>query len=305
MKKILQQTVLGLHFQNPILPASGTFNMGREMNELFPIKILGGMITKGLTREKRLGNSAPRCAEVYGGMLNAVGLQNPGVDDFIKTDLKWLKSHGAPVIANACGNTADDYVYVVQQLCKTDIDAIELNISCPNIKAGGMAFGIDPIAVEQIVKTVRPHCTKPLIVKLSPNVANIASNALAAERGGADAISLINTVTGMAVDIETRRPILGNRIGGLSGPCIKPIALKMTWDVYNAVKIPVIGCGGASNYRDVIEFILCGASLVQVGTLCMTDPMAVPQIISDLEKWCVEKGIKSLDELRGKLLTNG
>lgn len=300
-KDLLKQTVLGLEFQNPILPASGTFNFGKEINQFYPISKLGGLITKGLTPETRLGNKSPRVAETYGGMLNSVGLQNPGVDKFIANELPFMLAQGVPVIANASGNTAEDYKYVVKRLCEVGVHAIELNISCPNVKAGGMSFGVEPCAVENIVKQVRPVCTKPLIVKLSPNVANIAENARAAERAGADAVSLINTITGMAVDIQTRRPLLGNRIGGLSGPAIKPVALKMVWDCYNAVKIPVIGCGGVSNYKDVIEFMLCGASLVQVGTLNLTDPMATYQIIKDLEKWCKDNGVKSLDEIIGKL----
>lgn len=302
---ILSQKVLGMTFKNPILPASGTFNMGREVDSFFfPINTLGGLISKGLSHFKCSGNPAPRCTEVYGGMLNSVGLQGPGIEEFIKTDLPFMKTHNIPVIVNVWGRTKEDYIKVIELACKEkDIDAIELNVSCPNIKCGGLSFGVDPVAVQQIVEAVRPFCTKPLIVKLTPNVANIAENAKAAERGGADAISLINTVSGMAVDIETRKPILGNRVGGLSGPCIKPIALKMVWDVYNAVKIPIIGCGGISNVRDVIEFILCGATLVQVGTLLMTDPMEVPKIISELELWCQEHNIKSLNELRGKLIT--
>lgn len=299
----LQRKLLGLDFQNPILPASGTFNFGKEINEFYPISELGGLITKGLTPERRLGNASPRVAETYGGMLNSVGLQNPGVDKFISNELPFMLNQGVPVVANACGNTVEDYIYVVQRLCEAGVHAIELNISCPNVKAGGMSFGVEAAAVENIVKAVRPVCTKPLIVKLSPNVANIAENARAAERAGADAVSLINTVAGMAVDIETRRPLLGNRIGGLSGPAVKPIALKMVWDCYNAVKIPVIGCGGVSNYKDVIEFMLCGAALVQVGTLNMTDPMATYQIIKDLKKWCEDNSVANLSEIVGTLQT--
>jgi dihydroorotate dehydrogenase (NAD+) catalytic subunit len=302
--KTLQRKVLGLDFQNPVIPASGTFNFGREINEFYPINKLGALITKGLTREKRLGNLTPRVAETSGGMLNSVGLQNPGVDSFIKDELPFMLSQGVPVIANACGNTVEDYLYVVSKLCETNIAAIELNISCPNVKLGGMSFGVDPVQVENIVQQVRKVCPKPLIVKLTPNVSNIAENAKAAERGGADAISLINTLAGMAVDIQTRRPLLANRIGGLSGPAVKPVALKMVWDVYNAVKIPVIGCGGVSNFKDVIEFMLCGATLVQVGTLNMTDPMATYQIIEELENWCKTNNIKSLDEIVGKLIVN-
>ena len=238
--------------------------------------------------------------ETPGGMLNAVGLQNPGVDAFIKHHLPFMTSHGIPLIAQAVGKSMEEYLDVVPKLCVPGVHAIELNVSCPNVKKG-CSFSVDPDSLETLVREVKRVCKLPLIVKLSPNVTSITTSALAAERGGADAISLINTIAGMAVDIDTRKPILGNRMGGLSGPCVKPVALKMVWDVYNAVKIPIIGCGGITNYRDVIEFILCGATLVQVGTLNMTDPMATRQIIDDLESWCVAKNIKNLNEIVGGL----
>lgn len=300
--KALERKLFGLTFKNPILPASGTFAFGKEINEHFyPIGDLGGLITKGIASVPWLGNPTPRCAETPGGILNAVGLQNPGVNVFIRDYLPFMNSHGIPLIAQAIGKSAEEYVDVVQKLCVNGVDAIELNVSCPNVKKG-CSFGTDPEALKALVRDVKKVCTLPLIVKLTPNVTNIAACALAAESGGADAISLINTVAGMAVDINTRKPILGNHTGGLSGPCVKPIALKMVWDVYNAVKIPVIGCGGISNYRDVIEFMLCGATLVQVGTLNMTDPMATRQIIDDLENWCIENNIKNLDEIIGGLI---
>ncbi|MCL2228849.1 MAG: dihydroorotate dehydrogenase [Firmicutes bacterium] len=300
---VLERKVLGLKFKNPILPASGTFNMGREVAEFYELATFGGLITKGVTRAKRQGNVAPRTVETVGGMLNSVGLQNPGVDAFIKNDLPFMKKQGVPVIANACGTTIEDYVYVASQLDKSNVDAIELNISCPNLgkSCGGMSFGVDPEMTKEVVSAVRKVTKKPLIVKLTPNVTNIAVIAKAAESAGADAISLINTLAAMAVDIKTRKPILGNKVGGLSGPAVKPVALKMTWDVFNAVKIPVIGCGGISDYRDVIEFMLCGATLVQVGTGLLTDPMCVPKMVADLEKWCRENKINSLDEIVGGL----
>jgi len=301
MSKILERKLLGLTFKNPILPASGTFAFGKEINDdFYPIKNLGGLVTKGISSIPWQGNPTPRCAETPGGMLNAVGLQNPGVDVFIKDYLPFMKSHGVPVIAQAIGKSAEEYLDVVKKLCVKGVDAIELNVSCPNI-ATGCSFGVDPIALETLVRDVKKICPLPLIVKLTPNITNITTTALAAERGGADAISLINTIAGMAVDIETRKPILGNRVGGLSGPCIKPVALKMVWEVYNAVKIPVIGCGGITNFRDVIEFMLCGATLVQVGTLNMTDPMETHKIIDDLENWCVANNIKNLNEIVGGL----
>jgi len=302
MALVLERKVLGLTFKNPLLPASGTFSMGREIDDaFFPIKEFGGLITKGVTKEKRQGNVAPRSVETAGGMLNSVGLQNPGVDKFIEIDLPFMKSQGIPVIANACGSAIEDYCYVVSQLDKTNIDAIELNISCPNVKEGGMSFGVFPESTKKIVSAVRALTKKPLIVKLTPNVTNIAEIARAAEEAGADAISLINTLSGMAIDINTRKPILGNRVGGLSGPAVKPVALKMVWDVYNAVKIPVIGCGGVADYRDVIEFMLCGATLVQVGTTMLADPMCIPKIAADLESWCKQNNIKNLDEIVGGL----
>jgi len=289
-------------FKNPVLPASGTFGFGVEVNfKFYPIDILGGLITKGISSVPWSGNPTPRCAETPGGMLNAVGLQNPGVDVFVEDYLPFMKSHGIPVIAQAIGKSAEEYIDVVKKLCAAGADAIELNVSCPNVKVG-CSFGVDPKALETLVRNVKKVCPIPLIVKLTPNVTSIADIARAAERGGADAISLINTIAGMAVDIETRKPILGNRTGGLSGPCIKPVALKMVHDVYNAVKIPIIGCGGISNFRDVIEFMLCGATLVQVGTLNMTDPTAIPQMIKDLENWCNEKDINNLDDIVGTLL---
>ncbi|MCL2177673.1 MAG: dihydroorotate dehydrogenase [Firmicutes bacterium] len=302
MSKLLQRKVFGLEFKNPIIPASGCFNMGKEVDaNFFPIKIFGGLMSKGITRANRLGNPAPRVAETASGMLNAVGLQNPGVDHFIKHDLPFLKKQGSPVFANACGNTVDDYLYVVGQLEKTNIDAIELNVSCPNVKMG-LSFGTDAGAVEEVVSAVRKITKKPLVVKLTPNVTSPALIAKAAENAGADGISLINTLGGMAVDIKTRKPVLGNRAGGLSGAAVKPVALKMVHDVYKAVKIPVIGLGGIQNYKDIIEFMLVGATLVQVGTTLMTDPMSIPQMIADLENWCKENKIKNLDEIVGGLL---
>jgi len=300
MNKSLQIKTLGLTFKNPVLPASGTFNFGREINEFYDIGKLGGLVTKGISAEPRLGNPNPRCMETAGGMLNAVGLQNPGVDAFIKKDLPFMKSHGIPVIGQAIGNTVEDYITVVKKLCAAGVDAIELNVSCPNVKAG-CSFGQDPELLEDLVRAVKAICPIPLIVKLTPNVTSIAACATAAECGGADAISLINTIAGMAVDINTRRPILANRTGGLSGACIKPVALKMVWEVYNAVKIPVIGIGGISNFRDVLEFMLCGATLVQVGTLNMTNPMETPKIIADLEKWCKDNNVKHINEIIGGL----
>lgn len=301
-KNPLERKFLGKTFKNPILPASGCFGFGREMNELFPISEFGGLITKALTKMPRSGNAAPRIAETYGGMLNCIGLQNPGVDAFVEKELDFMLSHGIPLIANVSGYCEEDYLYVVEKLTETKVDMIELNISCPNVKSGGMSFGVDPVAAEDIVRKVKKIWTKPLIVKLSPNVTSIAEIAKAAERGGADAISLINTVTGLAVDLDTRKPILSYVTGGLSGPAVKPIALKMVRDCYKAVKIPIIGLGGISSYKDVIEFMLCGATMVEVGTLLMTDPLAVRKIFTDLSDWCEKNKISNLDEIVGGLI---
>ena len=254
----LKTTVAGVEFKNPIIAASGTFGFGREYNEFYDVGLLGGISSKGLTLEPRRGNPPVRIAETPSGMLNSVGLQNPGVEHFIEYELPFMRGLGTVVIANAAGSSESDYVRIVEILSGADVDMIELNISCPNVKAGGMAFGVAPEGVEHIVRAVRKACKKPLIVKLTPNVSNIADNARAAERAGADAISLINTVAGMAVDFKKRKPVLGVVGGGLSGACVKPIALRMVHECYKAVKIPIIGMGGIMSGEDAGEFMLCG-----------------------------------------------
>lgn len=256
--------IAGVTFKNPIITASGTFGYGKEYAEFYDINCLGGICTKGITLEPREGNDAPRIAETNMGILNSVGLQNPGLNGFIEDDLPFLESLDTVVIANIAGRTIEDYCAVARRLGDTRLDMVELNISCPNVKAGGMAFGVEPKSVEHVTSEVRKHCRKPLIVKLSPNVANIADNARAAESGGADAVSLINTVGGMAIDWRRRKPILANVCGGLSGPAVKPIALKMVHETYKAVKIPVIGLGGIMTADDVMEFLVAGASAVQI-----------------------------------------
>lgn len=294
-------TIAGVEFKNPIITASGTFGFGREYGEFYDINVLGGMCTKGLTLEKRQGNPGPRVAETPMGMLNSVGLQNPGLEDFLKDDLGYLQSLDTVVIVNVAGRTEEDYIAVAERISDTALPMIELNISCPNVKAGGMAFGIYPDSVERITKAVRAHCTKPLIVKLSPNVASIADNARAAENGGADAISLINTLTGMAVDWRARRTVLANRTGGLSGPAVKPIALRMVNEAYNAVKIPVIGLGGIMTADDVLEFMVAGASAVQIGTANIFDPNAGLNIVNELTNTLKACKIENVGDLVGTL----
>ena len=297
----LSVNLCGVQFKNPVIAASGTYGFGREFNELYDIGRIGGVSTKGLTNEPRLGNPVPRIAESRGVILNAVGLPNPGVEHFIENDLEWLKSTGTVVIANVAGKTLDDYEKICARLSGL-VDMIELNISCPNVKSGGMAFGIKPETVEEVTRVAKKGAKDtPLIVKLSPNVESIARNAQAAQRGGADCISLINTLTGMAIDIERRKPIIANNTGGVSGAGIKPIAVRMTYEASQAVKIPVIGMGGITCAEDAIEFLMAGATAVQVGTANFTDPYAMPKIIDGLNAWCDKHRIANVSELTGTL----
>ena len=301
----LSVNLCGVQLKNPVITASGTFGFGREFNELYDIGMLGGVSTKGLTLEARLGNPVPRIAESRGVILNAVGLQNPGVEYFLEKDLEWLKSTGTVVIANVAGKTLDDYKTICEKL-DGKVDMVELNISCPNVKSGGMAFGIKPETVEEVTRYAKSGLKKtPLMVKLSPNVESIAANALAAERGGADCVSLINTLTGMAIDIERRRPIIANNTGGVSGAGVKPIAVRMVYEVAQAVKIPVIGMGGITCAEDAIEFLMAGATAVQVGTANFTDPLVCPKIIEGLNAWCDSHGVQNVSELTGTLQLNG
>ena len=300
----LSVNLCGINLKNPVITASGTFGFGREFNELYDIGTLGGVSTKGLTLEPRLGNPVPRIAESRGVILNAVGLQNPGVEHFIECDLAWLKSTGTAVIANVAGKTLDDYKTICEKLDGL-VDMVEMNISCPNVKSGGMAFGIKPETVEEVTAYARRGLKKtPLMVKLSPNVESIAANARAAERGGADAISLINTLTGMAIDIERRKPIIANNTGGVSGAGVKPIAVRMVYEASQAVKIPVVGMGGITCAEDAIEFLMAGATAVQVGTANFTDPMVCLKIIEGLNVWCDRHGVKNISELTGTLQLN-
>lgn len=301
----LAVTLCGVTLKNPVIAASGTFGFGREFHELYDIGQLGGVSTKGLTLEPRLGNPVPRIAESRGVILNAVGLQNPGVEHFIEHDLDWLKSTGTTVIANVAGKTLEDYERICARLDGL-VDMIELNISCPNVKSGGMAFGIQPKMVEEVTRYATKRLkTTPLIVKLSPNVESISLNAKAAENGGANGVSLINTLTGMAIDIERRRPIIANNTGGVSGAGVKPVAVRMTYEAAQAVQIPVIGMGGITCAEDAIEFLMAGATAVQVGTANFTDPYAMPKIIQGLNDWCDRHKIENVSELTGTLQLNG
>lgn len=302
MSKVnLSVNICGIEFKNPLIAASGTFGFGREYNEFYPISILGGISTKGTTLKPRLGNKTPRIAETPSGILNAVGLQNPGVEHFIEYDLPFLKQSGTRIIANVAGSTLSDYEEIGERLNGL-VDMIEMNISCPNVKEGGVAFGIKPQSVEEVTKRVKAKTPDtPLMVKLSPNVASISDNARAAETGGADCISLINTLTGMAIDLERRKPILANVTGGMSGPAVKPIALRMVYEAVKSVNIPVIGLGGISNYRDVLEFMLVGARAVQVGTANFTNPMVMPEILSGIEEYMIKNGIDDINDIVGKI----
>ncbi|MGN0643149.1 MAG: dihydroorotate dehydrogenase [Huintestinicola sp.] len=278
----------GIHFKNPVIPASGTFGYGKEFEEFFPLSELGGISVKGTTGARRTGNLPPRIAETPSGMLNSVGLQNPGIDHFIEHELPYLKTKDTVVIANIAGSDADEYRTVAEKLDKTDVDMIEVNISCPNVKAGGAAFGVSCEGAAQITKIIRAATSKPVMMKLSPNVTNITDIAKACEAEGADAVSLINTLLGMRIDIRTKRPVLHNNVGGLSGPAIFPVAVRMVWQVANAVKIPVCGMGGISTWEDAVEMMMAGASLVQVGAALFADPMAPVKINEGLAAYCRE-----------------
>lgn len=300
----LSTKICGVTFKNPVIGASGTVGFGREFDEYYDLSLIGGLSSKGLTMEPRLGNPVPRIAEGRSVILNAVGLQNPGVEHFIEHDLAWLKSKNVVVIANVAGKTLEDYENICKRLNGL-VDMVELNISCPNVRAGGMALGIRPDTIEEVTAITKAQLTKtPLIVKLSPNVESIATNAKAAERGGADCISLINTLTGMVIDIEKRRPILANNTGGVSGEGIKPIAVRMVYEAAHAVKVPIIGMGGIRTAEDAIEFMMAGASAVQVGTANFTDVYAMPKIIEGMNAWCDRHHIEKIADLIGTAQLN-
>ncbi len=295
----LSVNICGVEFKNPVIPASGVFGYGREYEELFSLSEIGGIATKGTTITKRNGNPSPRIAETPSGMLNSVGLQNPGIDKFISTELPNLMTKDTVILANIAGSTADECVEIAQKLDKTDVHMIELNISCPNVKQGGMAFGATCEGAASVTKLVRKATKKPLVVKLSPNVTNIAEIAKAVEAEGADAVSLINTLLGMRIDINTRRPILKNNMGGMSGPAVFPVAVRMVWQTANAVKIPVIGMGGIASGNDAVEMMMAGASAVQVGAAIFTDPYAPIKIIKGINDYLDSHNISSVKEIIG------
>lgn len=290
---------VGVDFKNPVIPASGTFGYGKEYEEFFDLSRLGGISVKGTTEKLRTGNLPPRIAETPSGMLNSVGLQNPGVDHFIAHELPYLMGKNTVIIANMAGSTADGYREVAEKLDQTDVPMIEVNISCPNVKAGGAAFGVSCEGAAQITKIVRAATKKPIMIKLSPNVTNIAEIAKAVEAEGADAVSLINTLLGMRIDIRTKRPILHNNVGGLSGPAVFPVAVRMVWQVANAVKIPVCGMGGISTWEDAVEMMMAGASTVQVGAALFNDPLAAVKIIDGLEKYVEDNHLNSINDIVG------
>lgn len=295
----LSVNICGIDFKNPVIPASGVFGYGREYEELFPLEKLGGIATKGTTLNRRTGNLSPRIAETPSGMLNSVGLQNPGIDHFIEKELPYLLTKDTVILANIAGSTVEECVRVAEKLDPTDVHMIELNISCPNVKQGGAAFGTNCEMAAEVVRNVRKATSKPLVVKLSPNVTSIADIAKAVEDAGADAVSLINTLLGMRIDINTGRPVLKNNVGGMSGRAVFPIAVRMVWQVANAVDIPIIGMGGVSSGRDAVELMMAGASAVQVGAAIFTDPYAPVKIIDEINDFLDSKNIASVRDIIG------
>jgi dihydroorotate dehydrogenase (NAD+) catalytic subunit len=299
----MEVEIAGLKLKNPVMTASGTFGFGREYGEFYPISRLGAIVVKGLTLMPRIGNPPPRVAETPAGMINSVGLQNPGVDNFLEEELPRLINEGTCIIANIAGNTIEEYCTMMEKLSRSPVSAIELNLSCPNVKEGGMAFGLEPDMVFRATREVRKSGAKPLIVKLSPNVKDIVEIAAAAKEGGADALSLINTLLAMDIDIKTRKPVLANIIGGLSGPAVKPVALRMVYQVAGSVDIPVIGMGGISDWKDAVQFLLAGARAVAVGTANFVNPYAPLEIIEGIEKYVEEQGFNSVSDIIGNLST--
>lgn len=293
--------ICGIHMNTPVLTASGTFGFGEEFADFVDLERLGGVMVKGTTLLSRRGNEGVRMAETPAGMLNCIGLENPGAEVFLKETLPRLKKYNMNIIVNISGSTTEDYGTLAEMLDVDGVAAIELNVSCPNVKEGGIVFGTDPAAATAVVRAAKSHTKKPVILKLSPNVTDIVMMAKAVEEAGADAVSLINTLMGMAIDIKTKRPVLGNITGGLSGPCVKPVALRMVWQVARAVKIPVLGMGGISTAEDAIEFLLAGASAVVVGTANFVDPAASMKIADGIAAYLDEQGFSHVNELVGAL----
>ena len=289
----------GVELKNPVLTASGTFGSGAEYSEFVDLNRLGAVVTKGVANVPWPGNPTPRIAEVYGGMLNAIGLQNPGIDVFAKRDIPFLKQYDTKIIVNVCGKTTEDYLEVVERLGDESVDLLEINISCPNVKEGGIAFGQDPKAVEAITREVKKHAKQPVIMKLSPNVTDITVMAKAAEAGGADVLSLINTLTGMKIDINRRAFAIANKTGGMSGPAVKPVAVRMVYQVANAVSLPIIGMGGIATAEDALEFIMAGATAVSVGTANFYNPYATVEIAEGIENFMKKQKVEDIRELIG------
>ena len=299
IEKDLSVTVAGVRFPNPVIAASGTYGFGQDYTDLYPLNKLGGISCKGTSLLPKDGNPAPRIAETPAGMLNSVGLQNPGIDAFISKYLPIAKKEGNVVIANVAGATLEDYKQAVQRLDGTDVDMIEVNISCPNVKQGGASWGISCDGAAAVTKTVRAVTKKPLMIKLTPNVTNIVDIAKAAEAEGADCVSLINTLLGMRIDIKTRRPILKNNVGGFSGPAVFPVAVRMVWQVANAVNIDVVGMGGITTSDDAVEMMMAGAKAVQMGTSIFTDPYSPLKVIEGLKQYMIDNKLNSLEEITG------
>ena len=295
----MKVNLAGVELKNPVMTASGTFGSGAEYGEMVDLNGLGAVVTKGVANVPWPGNPTPRIAETYGGMINAIGLQNPGIDVFAKRDIPFLKQYDTKIIVNVCGRTTEDYVEVVERLGDEPVDMLEINISCPNVKEGGIAFGQDPKAVEAITREVKKHAKQPVIMKLSPNVTDITVMAKAAEAGGADVISLINTLTGMKIDINRRNFAVANKTGGLSGPAVKPVAVRMVYQAANAVKIPIIGMGGIMNAEDALEFILAGATAVSVGTANFHNPYATAGVVSGIESYMKKYNVEDINDLVG------
>lgn len=295
----LSVNIAGVEFKNPVTVASGTFGSGAEYGEFVDLNQLGAVTTKGVANVPWPGNPTPRIAETYGGMMNAIGLQNPGIDVFCQRDIPFLKQYDTRIIVNVCGKSEQDYVEVVERLGDEKVDLLEINVSCPNVKEGGIAFGQDPKALEQITRAVKAKAKQPIIMKLSPNVTDITVMAKAAEAGGADALSLINTLTGMKIDINRRQFAVANKTAGVSGPAIKPIAVRMVYQVANAVKLPIIGMGGIRTYEDAIEFMMAGATMVSVGTANFNNPYTTVEVIDGMKRFMEEQGISDVNELIG------
>ena len=292
-------TIAGVEFKNPVMTGSGTFGSGMEYSEFVDLNRLGAVVTKGVANVPWPGNPTPRVAEVYGGMLNAIGLQNPGIDVFMERDLEFLKRFDTKVIVNVCGKTVEDYLEVVEKLADTNADMLEINVSCPNVKEGAIAFGQKADALFDITSRIKKAAKQPVIMKLSPNVTDITEMARAAEAAGADALSLINTLTGMKIDIERRKFVLANKTGGLSGPAVKPVAVRMVYQCANAVKIPIIGMGGIANAEDAVEFLMAGATAVAVGAMNFINPYTTVEVADGIEAFLEKHGIEDIHEIIG------